>query len=1409
LLVGLREPDSRIRVVVTLRADFFDRPLEVPGLAELLRSRSEVILPMSQTEMEAAIARPAALAGISLEPRLLAAVIAETTGQPGSLPLTQYALTELFDRRAGDQMTHDAYQAIGGITSALGRRADEIFESLEPADQEATRQLFLRLVTLGEGVEDARRRVLLAELATLMIPEAGMQGVIDLLGRYRLLTFDHDPATRGPTIEVAHEALLREWPRLRGWLDESRADIRLQRLLGAEAAEWTAAGQAGGFLLRGSRLDQFEGWLETSNVRLTGAEAAFLAASQEARRQRQAQEEARRRRELETAQQLAETERRRAEEQTHSAARLRRRALLLAGALGVAALLAVAAVGFARSSGQNAAVAATRAAESNANAALAVENANVAATRQAEAVIEANQRATAEAEANVQRDTALASEREARESYSLSLAANARQALEANDQQLALLLALAANTVENPPLESWRTLLDVAYAPGAIREYRVGSPAFTLDVSPDGETMVTGSDDGRLRIWDVGSGEVLQTLTGHGSSVFSIAYSPDGTKMLSGDGDGTLFLWDVATGEIERELVAHKNDIVGMAFLPDGRRAISGEDAWELPGELVVWDLETGESIHRFGLLNEQVEGVRAVAVSPDGRTALVGYGSDSALATHPAALWDMETGELVRFLGGTDQSINGVAITPDGALGLGASADSNIYVWDMATGEVKQTLRGHETGLIGIAVSPNGITVLSGSMDGVLIHWELSNGQLIERYHDHQQFIWRVDFLNDSTAVTASNDGTARLWDLTGRWRQAQWRDPDMPADHQVSALQISHDGRFALTQTWQLGTGLSPRLTLWDYESGQPIRQLDRVDSIARDVAFMPDDRRALTGHDDGTLILWDLQTGQPVRRLEGQREVITAVDVSRDGRHAVSVGGFPEVLYWDLVSGEVIHRMIGHLNAQPANDVRFLPGDRQAVSAGSDGTMVIWDLATGEQIRRLTGLEGNAGSHRPAPGVFAAVIKIVPGSDGRRLLSAGSDNTLLLWEPETGRSMQRFVGHANAVISAGLFPDGRWAVTGAPRDPMFLWDVATGKPIRRFPFLSYPGSNFTPLIAVHPDGRTVLTDDVDGSIVKWLLAEPQPAELADWLQTNRALRELTCLERETYRIEPLCIDGEAAETTADLFAAVRRSTATIGNAPATSEAMTEGDGLPDMMPPERVPMFAVLGENRGELARGDLDIWTYEGRAGEVITVHMVADRPLTDRTIPLDARYEAGVLDTDLAIIGPDGRLMDFVNDETTVDLQRYSDARIIAVRLPEDGSYRIEARSALDDQAGAYTLIINQVPTVWYPDIYKEYVGRYLDGPWQWEALIYIEEGRLYYNYAHPGSSRVEMVPLSETEFATGNTSITRMVRDETGAVSGYEVLYGYEHQRGGQWYAGERVGDLPPEFLENLEAGHP
>ena len=210
LYAAVTEPRSRVRVIVTLRADFYDRPLHYPHFGELVRSRLETIMPLSAEELERAITSPAQRVGVSFEPGLVSAIIAGVNYQPGALPLLQYALTELFEQRQGHVLTREAYQALGGTIGALAKRTEEVYLSLNETEQEAARQMFLRLVTLGEGVEDIRRRTLRSELQATAVDSDMMDDIIDSFASYRLLSLDTDPGTRAPTVEVAHEALLRE-----------------------------------------------------------------------------------------------------------------------------------------------------------------------------------------------------------------------------------------------------------------------------------------------------------------------------------------------------------------------------------------------------------------------------------------------------------------------------------------------------------------------------------------------------------------------------------------------------------------------------------------------------------------------------------------------------------------------------------------------------------------------------------------------------------------------------------------------------------------------------------------------------------------------------------------------------------------------------------------------------------------------------------------------------------------------------------------------------------------------------------------------------------------------------------------------------------------------------------------------
>ena len=298
LRVAACDPESRLRVIVTLRADFYDRPLVYPRFGELLAEGTEAVPSLTPDELERAIRGPAERIGVRPEPGLVAEMIADVAHQPGALPLLQYALTELFEHREEDRLTLAAYREIGGIAGALSSRADRIYESTEPHGRRATKQVFLRLVALGEGRQDTRRRVPRAELDALDVDQEAIERAINIFAGHRLLTFDREPSTREPTVEIAHEALLSAWERLRTWIDDAREDLRHERGLARAAAEWRGSGGDPSFLLRGARLEQLESWAATTDLAIGRPERAYLKASVDQHDREQEEEERRREREV-------------------------------------------------------------------------------------------------------------------------------------------------------------------------------------------------------------------------------------------------------------------------------------------------------------------------------------------------------------------------------------------------------------------------------------------------------------------------------------------------------------------------------------------------------------------------------------------------------------------------------------------------------------------------------------------------------------------------------------------------------------------------------------------------------------------------------------------------------------------------------------------------------------------------------------------------------------------------------------------------------------------------------------------------------------------------------------------------------------------------------------------------------
>ena len=319
LIALATDPRGRSRVLVTLRADFYDRPLLHPAFGRLMTGHVVNVMPLAADELESAALGPASRVGVSFERGLLAALIDEVSGQPHALPLFQYTLTELFDHREDSTLTRAAYAELGGIRGAVASRAEAIYGALDDEQREATRQLFLRLVTVGRD-SDTRRVVAASELITLDVDIVTMHGAVEAFVTNRLLVRDRDALSGALTLEVAHEALLSEWDRLRRWIDDGRDDLRQHAAYTLAVDDWLTAGRDHDYLLTGGRLEQFEHWRATTTMRLTASEHEFL-------------DDALRRRDEADAAEI---------ERVAEQARLRRRARRRAFALG-AAVAAIAA----------------------------------------------------------------------------------------------------------------------------------------------------------------------------------------------------------------------------------------------------------------------------------------------------------------------------------------------------------------------------------------------------------------------------------------------------------------------------------------------------------------------------------------------------------------------------------------------------------------------------------------------------------------------------------------------------------------------------------------------------------------------------------------------------------------------------------------------------------------------------------------------------------------------------------------------------------------------------------------------------------------------------------------------------------------------------------------------------------
>jgi len=945
---------SRLRVIITLRADFTDKPLRYVDFGEMMNRRFEFVLPLTADEVERAVAGPAQRVGLKLEKGLVSTIIREAGNQPGTLPLLQYALSELFEKREGRTLTNKAYREIGGVLGALGRSAEAIYKNLDDGTQAATRQLFLRLVTLGEGTEDTRRRVLRNELEGLSTVNGQWSTVIDRFGKARLLTFDHDPITRGATLEVAHEALLHEWSRLREWLRESRSDIRLQRQLALMVSEWQNAGRDASFLLTGTRLEQFEGWSANTSIALTQDEHTYLGASIAERNRRVSEERTRQQRELESAQKLAETERQRAEEQTRSAGQLRKRAIYLAGAFVVALAMAVVAIFF----GQQAQTA-SRLATSRELAAASISNLDVDAERSILLALKAlDSSHTTEAEDALHR--AIQASRSQLVIHAHEPGAASTVAFGPDGKQL--VTAASDETVKIWDATTGEQSLKLeghfaAYSPdgkrlaivipdGTVKVFDVvtgkqiqvpGQVDAKLSVafSPDGSRLVTVAYGNLPKIWDPKTGRELMSFPGHTDFVSTAVFGPDGTRILTASDDGTARIWDAKTGEQLLVLAGHQGFVWSAAYSPDGKTiATAGGN------EVFIWDAATGI---KLVTLAGHKNNVFSVVFSPDGTRLATGS------LDRKVKIWDAMTGNELFTLSGHDGAIYGLSFSPDGARLASSSDDGTIRIWDVLPSRELLTLSMHDSSGQ-VAYSKDGTHLATTDENGTIKVWDAHTGKELITLPGSGTFIKDIAFNPNGTLLfSAGADSKLRIWDATtGSALKVFTAHSGV-----VNGLAITQDGKLLATASDDY------KAKIWAISSGsignEPLLTLDHPGSVFS-IAFNKDGSKVLTGVQDGTARIWDATTGKEILILRGHVDSVIAVAFNSDSTRVATASGDGMVKIWNASTAELLLDLHGHTNA--VTFIAFSPDDKRVATVSRDGTAKLWDAVTGNELLTFDG-------------------------------------------------------------------------------------------------------------------------------------------------------------------------------------------------------------------------------------------------------------------------------------------------------------------------------------------------------------------------------------------------------------------------------------------------------------------